>query len=90
MEFCIWTASPEAYGLWRPVGVERPDVKSPWVEGLYFAGDQYGRRLWGGGVDGAALSAVMCVDAMEGTQQEEAIFPWYHRGVPSLEPAASP
>jgi hypothetical protein len=89
MEFCIWTASPEAYGLWRPVGVERPDVKSPWVEGLYFAGDQYGRRLWGGGVDGAALSAVMCVDAMEGTQHEEAIFPWYHRGVPRLGPAAS-
>ncbi len=85
MEFCIWTASPEAYGLWRPVGVARPDVKSPWVEGLYFAGDQYGSRLWGGGVDGAALSAVMCVDAMEGTQHEESIFPWYHRGIPDPE-----
>jgi hypothetical protein len=81
-EFCIWTAAPEAYGSWRPVGVARPDVMSPWVGGLYFAGDQYGRRLWGGGVDGAALSAVMCVDAMESTTCEEAIFPWYHRGIP--------
>jgi len=84
VEFSIWTASPEAYGLWRPVGEERPDVVNPWVEGLYFAGDQYGRRLWGGGVDGAALSAVMCVDAIEGSNLEEEIFPWYHRGVPEL------
>ncbi len=82
MEFCIWTPSPEAYGLWRPVGEERPDVRSPWVDGLYFAGDQYGRRLWGGGVDGASLSAVMCVDAMTGSKFEEDIFPWYHQGLP--------
>ncbi|MFQ5553989.1 MAG: phytoene desaturase family protein [Acidimicrobiia bacterium] len=85
MEFCIWTPSPEAYGLWRPVGEDRPDVQSPWVDGLYFAGDQYGRRLWGGGVDGASLSAVLCVDAMEGTNLEEDIFPWYHQGIPELE-----
>ena len=49
-EFIIWTPGPEAYGLWRPVGTERPDVRSPHVEGLFFAGDQYGKRLWGGGV----------------------------------------
>ena len=84
-EFCIWTPSPEAYGLWRPVGMDRPDVQSPWVEGLYFAGDQYGRRLWGGGVDGASLSAVMCVDKMMGTQFEEQIMPPYHRGIPELD-----
>ena len=47
MEFCIWTPAPEAYGLWRPVGTDRPDVKSPWVKGLYFAGDQYGMRSVG-------------------------------------------
>jgi hypothetical protein len=80
-EFAIWTASPEAYGLWRPVGVDRPDVASPHVQGLYFAGDQYGARLWGGGVDGAALSAVLCVDQMTGCDLEEQIFPWYHRGL---------
>ncbi|MGB8647628.1 MAG: FAD-dependent oxidoreductase [Anaerolineae bacterium] len=82
MEFCIWTPSPEAYGLWRPVGVQRPDVKSPWVEGLYFVGDQYGKRLWGGGVDGASLSATLCVDSLMGSHLEEAIFPWFHQGIP--------
>lgn len=84
-EFCIWTPAPEAYGLWRPVGEDRPDVKSPHVEGLYFAGDQYGRRLWGGGVDGASLSAVMCVDKMMGTNFEEQIMPAYHRGIPEIQ-----
>jgi monoamine oxidase len=87
VEFILWTPAPEAYGLWRPVGEDRPDVKSPWVEGLYFAGDQYGKRLWGGGVDGASLSAVLCVDQMMGANNEEAIFPWYHRGIPELEEA---
>ncbi len=83
-EFIIWTPGPEAYGLWRPVGEDRPDVKSPHVEGLYFAGDQYGRRLWGGGVDGAALSAVMCVDAITGSTLEESVMPAFHRGIPDL------
>ncbi len=83
-EFMLWTPSPEAYGLWRPVGEDRPDVTSPWVEGLYFAGDQYGRRLWGGGVDGAALSATMCADAILGTQLEEQVMPPWHRGIPEL------
>jgi prolycopene isomerase len=83
-EFSLWTPSPEAYGLWRPVGEDRPDVRSPWVEGLYFAGDQYGRRLWGGGVDGASLSAVMCVDKMMNSNLEEEIMPAYHRGIPEL------
>jgi hypothetical protein len=85
VEFIIWTPAPEAYGLWRPIGEKRPDVKSPWVDGLYFAGDQYGKRLWGGGVDGASLSAVMCVDKIMNTNHEETIFPWYHRGIPELE-----
>lgn len=85
VEFIIWTPAPEAYGLWRPVGEERPDVKSPWVDGLYFAGDQYGKRLWGGGVDGASLSAILCVDRMMSSNYEEQIFPWYHRGIPEIE-----
>ena len=84
VEFIIWCPSPEAYGLWRPVGEDRPDVKSPWIDGLYFAGDQYGARLWGGGVDGAALSAVMCVDRLTGANNEETIFPAYHRGLPRI------
>ena len=83
-EFMLWTPSPEAYGLWRPVGEDRPDVTSPWVEGLYFAGDQYGRRMWGGGVDGAALSAVMCVDAITGREPRGAD----HAALPPRHPGA--
>lgn len=81
MLFMMWTPAPEGYGIWRPVGEERPDIKSPWVNELYFAGDQYGKRLWGGGVDGAVLSGVMCVDSMMGSELEEQIFPAYHRGL---------
>ncbi len=84
LEFGIWTPSPEAYGRWRPVGEDRPDVKSPDVDGLYFAGDQYGKRLWGGGVDAASLSAIMCVDSIMGTDLESEIMPDYHRGIPEM------
>lgn len=82
VEFWIWTPCDRAYGDWRPVGHERIDVKCPWIEGLYFVGDQYGRRMWGGGVDGASLCAVMTVDAVMGTTLEDQIFPPYHRGTP--------
>jgi phytoene dehydrogenase-like protein len=81
-EFVLWTAAPEAYGTWRRIGEDRPDVVSSEVAGLFFAGDQYGRRLWGGGIDAAALSAVLCVDAITGATSENEIFPWYHRGLP--------
>ncbi len=82
VEFVLWTPSDEAYGNWRPIGETRPDVKSPYVDGLYFVGDQYGERLWGGGVDGASLSAIMCVDTIMGTDLETEIYPHYHRGIP--------
>jgi len=85
VEFVLWTPSDEAYGNWRPVGEKRPDVKSPYVEGLYFVGDQYGERMWGGGVDGASLCALMCVDSMMGTDLEHEILPFYHCGVPAQE-----
>ncbi len=83
LEMIIWTPGPACYGDWRPVGTDRVDVASPWVPGLYFAGDQYGARLWGGGVDAAALSAVMCVDAITGGQSERQIFPEVHLGLPA-------
>jgi hypothetical protein len=82
VEFILWTPSDEAYGNWRPVGEKRPDVKSPYVDGLYFVGDQYGERLWGGGVDGASLCALMCVDNIMGTDLEHEILPFYHCGIP--------
>ncbi|MBW2299008.1 MAG: NAD(P)/FAD-dependent oxidoreductase [Deltaproteobacteria bacterium] len=82
VEFVLWTPSDEAYGNWRPVGEKRPDVQSPHIEGLYYVGDQYGERLWGGGVDGASLSALLCVNAIMGTDLEHEILPPYHCGIP--------
>lgn len=82
VEYVLWTPSDEAYGNWRPVGEKRPDIQSPYVEGLYFVGDQYGERLWGGGVDGASLCAVMCVDTIMVTDLETELYPPYHRGIP--------
>ncbi|MDQ7785566.1 MAG: FAD-dependent oxidoreductase [Desulfomonilaceae bacterium] len=83
VEFVIWTPSDEAYGNWRPVGEKRPPLKSPYVENLYFVGDQYGERLWGGGVDGASLCALMCVDTIMGTDLEHEVYPFYHCGIPA-------
>ncbi len=82
VEFCIWTPAPDAYGQWRPVGEERLDNRSPYVNGLYLVGDQYGKRLLGGGVDGATLSGVMAVDSLMGSNLEQEIFPPYHQGIP--------
>lgn len=82
VKYWIWTPCDRVYGSWRPIGMDRPDVKSSDVENLYFTGDQYGKRLWGGGVDGAALSAAMTVDAIMGRNLEDEIFPIYHRGIP--------
>ena len=84
VEYIIWTPSDEAYGHWRPVGEDRPDVKCPWIEGLFFTGDQYGERNWSGGVEGASLSAVLCVDSIMGSNLEEKVMPFYHRGLPTL------
>lgn len=82
VEFILWTPSPYALGTYRPVGTDRPTHKSPYVEGLWFAGDQYGETTWGTGVDLAVHSGVICVDRMMGTNFEESIFPDYHRGFP--------
>jgi phytoene dehydrogenase-like protein len=74
VEYVLWTPSDEAYGNWRPVGEKRPDIQSPYVEGLYFVGDQC--------VDGASLCAVMCVDTIMATDLETELYPPYHRGIP--------
>ena len=87
VEFIIWTPSPEALGTTRPVGKDRPKHRNPYVEGLWFAGDQYGEKNWGCGIDAAVLSAVVCVDQMMGTNFEEELFPAHHRGMP-VKPAA--
>ena len=79
MDWELWTASSEGYGNCPPIGVRRPDVKSPWVEGLHFAGDGYGERRWGMGLDSAIHSAVLCLDAVTGKNYSAEIFPEYHR-----------
>jgi prolycopene isomerase len=81
VEFILWTPSPEALGTNRPVGTDRVAHRSPHVSGLWFAGDQYGEKNWGCGVDAAVLSGVVCVDQMMGTNLEEHIFPDHHRGI---------
>lgn len=83
MEFLLWMCCDHAFAWIQPIGYDRIDVKSPTIEGLYFAGDQYGERLWGCGVDAAALSAALCVDSMMGSNTEERIFPFYHRAMPA-------
>ncbi len=81
VEFIIWTPSPEALGTNRPVGADRVPHKSRHVSELWFAGDQYGEKLWGCGVDAAVLSGIVCVDQMMGTNFEEQILPEAHRGI---------
>lgn len=82
VEFVLWTPSPGALGSYRPVGTERTPHKSVHVDGLWFAGDQYGEKCWGCGVDFAVLSGIICVDKMMGTKFEEELFPPHHRGLP--------
>jgi len=77
-QFKFWTNGPEAWGHIRPVGKERPKAKCPWVEGLFFTGDQSGEKVWGGGVDAAALSGVLTADAVSGKSRAKEIFPHYH------------
>ncbi len=81
VEFIIWTPSPEALGTNRPVGTDRVRHRSDHVRGLWFAGDQYGEKNWGCGVDAAVLSGIVCVDQMMGTNFEEQILPDHHQGI---------
>jgi len=79
MDWELWTTSDEGYGIWPPIGERRPDVKSPWIEGLYFAGDGYGTRRWGAGLDAAIHSAILCLDSVGSKDYSSEILPEYHR-----------
>jgi hypothetical protein len=52
--------------LWIHPEDEWVDVKCPTIEGLYFAGDTYGRRTNEGGIEGATHSVFICADAITG------------------------
>jgi len=75
----IWTCSDKGFGDWPPPGARRPDTTQPGLEGLFFAGDGYGARTWGSGMDAAIHSALLCVDAMTGQNFVEKVLPDYHR-----------
>ena len=66
MEWMLFTIGDTCI-LWRHPEDEWVDVKCPTVEGLYFAGDTYGKRLNEGGVEGATHSAFICASAITGT-----------------------
>lgn len=78
-EWEIWTCSDKGFGDWPPPGEKRPDNKADFLPGLFFAGDGYGEKTWGSGMDAAVLSALLCVDAMNGKDYVREILPEYHR-----------
>ena len=65
LEFTLWTVGDTCI-LWRHPEDDWVDVKCPTVEGLYFAGDTYGKRLNEGGIEGAAHSGFMCASEIAG------------------------
>ena len=65
LEFMFFTVGDTCI-LWRHPEDEWVDVKCPTIEGLYFAGDTYGKRVNEGGIEGAAHSAFICASAITG------------------------
>ena len=65
LEWMLFTAGDTCI-LWRHPEDEWVDVKCPTVEGLYFAGDTYGKRLNEGGIEGAVHSGFICASAITG------------------------
>jgi len=52
--------------LWRLPEDERADVVCENIDGLYFAGDSFGKHCSCGGTEGATQSALYCVEAITG------------------------
>ncbi len=65
LEFMFFTIGDTCI-LWRHPEDEWMDVRCPTIQGLYFAGDTYGKRLNEGGIEGAAHSAFICASAITG------------------------
>ena len=75
----VWTCSDKGFGDWPPPGTRRPDTTQPDMPGLFFAGDGYGAKTWGSGMDAAVYSALLCLHAMTGNNYVEKVMPEYHR-----------
>jgi len=65
LEFMLFTVGDTCI-LWRHPEDEWVDVKCPTVEGLFFAGDTYGKRINEGGIEGAVHSGFICAGAITG------------------------
>jgi len=65
LEWMLFTVGDTCI-LWRHPEDEWVEVKRPTVEGLYFAGDTYGKRVNEGGVEGAAHSGFICAGEITG------------------------
>ncbi|MBN1663598.1 MAG: FAD-dependent oxidoreductase [Deltaproteobacteria bacterium] len=74
LEFMLWTVGDTCI-LWRHPEDDWVDVKCPTVEGLYFAGDTYGRRLNEGGIEGAAHSGFICASEISGVDYLQLLPP---------------
>jgi hypothetical protein len=75
----IWTCSDKGFGDWPPPGERRPDTTQPGLKGVFFAGDGYGAKTWGSGMDAAVYSALLCTDRLTGKNYVEKVMPPYHR-----------
>ena len=75
----IWTCSDKGFGDWPPIGDRRPDTILADSNGLFFAGDGYGEKTWGSGMDAAIYSGILCVDKMIQGNYVEKVLPDYHR-----------
>jgi prolycopene isomerase len=65
LEWMLFTVGDTCI-LWRHPEDEWVDVKCPTIEGLYFSGDTYGKRVNEGGVEGAAHSGFICAGEITG------------------------
>jgi hypothetical protein len=75
----LWTCSDKGFGDWPPIGERRPSTTFADLEGLFFAGDGYGEKNWGSGMDAAIYSGLLCADTMTGGDYSEKVLPAYHR-----------
>ncbi len=78
-EWEIWTCSDKGFGDWPPPGELRPDTVIEGLQGVFFAGDGYGAKTWGSGMDAAIYSALLCVNEITGKDYVEKVLPEYHR-----------
>jgi monoamine oxidase len=65
LDFSLFTVGDTCI-LWRHPEDEWVDVKCETVDGLYFAGDTYGKRTNEGGIEGATHSGFICASAISG------------------------